>query len=348
MTKPKHTLEGVKASVLGVALTNKMAGSDSYNSYLSNLDKQLTENSETRTQEPIPFYKEGVASPAGYVIETDRQVMVCYHGTQFGKIMGSGGTEIKHDLQMGKEGMQFGDKNLKVHRGFKAEYESSKGSLFEALKQVNPDQEVNVAGHSLGGAASQIFALDVATNHPKIKIGAVHTYGSPRVMSIEAAQEYNAVGLGDKTLRIKQKADPVPRLAPKRAGYAHVGDKISVKAGEKSVHSGSVYRKIGMKGLKKEDISGARKADEPLPIETYCSAVKRMTSEAFNTALNSAKKMSASVSQAISETKDVMASKVKEMVTGMMKGFMQKSSSGKAYNAVPQSQGKIEDKGRSR
>ena len=33
----KHTLEGVKASVLGVALTNKTVGKDSYDTYLSNL-----------------------------------------------------------------------------------------------------------------------------------------------------------------------------------------------------------------------------------------------------------------------------------------------------------------------
>lgn len=306
-------------------------------------DDQLKENRETRTKAPIPFYKEGVKSPAGYVIETDKQVMVCYHGTQFNKILSSGGTEIKHDLQIGQKTMKFGNNNLKVHRGFKSEYESSKESLFEALRQTDPNKTVNASGHSLGGATSQIFALDAATNHPKIKIGMVHTYGSPRVFSIEAAQKYNEVGLGDKTLRIKQKYDPVPRLVPKKKGYAHVGSKVSVNANVKSVHSGSIYRKIGSKVLTVDDIANARQSDKPVPIKTYCTAISRLTKETFLAALESIKK----ISKSISETKDVISNNVNKMVSSMINGF-RKNTSNLNYKNVPTIPKQVKDKGTSR
>jgi hypothetical protein len=340
------TLEGVKASVLGVALTNKNPGSESYITYLGNLDAQLAANGETRTKEPIPFYKEGVKDPAGYVIETGSQVMVCYHGTQFGKIFGSGAKEVMHDLQTGQESMKFGDKNLKVHRGFKAEYEASKNSLFEALGKVDKSKTVNVAGHSLGGATSQIFALDAAANHPEIKIGEVHTYGGPRVLSIEAAKEYNTIGLGDRTLRVKQKYDPVPRLVSKKDGYAHVGDKISVHSGAKSIHSGSVCRKIGSKVLTKEDISGARKSDEPMDIETYRDAISRLTKETFMAAITFVNKISGSISKAAVEKASAVQNKTKEFVISMVKKFMKQSSADVVrHNVVPIGKSRIQDQG---
>ncbi|MEK6734767.1 MAG: lipase family protein [Pseudomonadota bacterium] len=326
------TLESIKAAALGVALTNKGPESQKYDEYLKNLKDQLAQNGDSIVGEPIPFYKEGVKSPAGYVIETNNQVMVCYHGTQFGKVFGSGGTEIRHDLQTEQVNMQFGDQQLGVHKGFKAEYDASKESLYAALKKVDTSKGVSISGHSLGGAVAQIAALDATANpkDPPIKINEVVTFGGPRVLSNEAAAEYNKLRLSEKTMRIKQKWDPVPRLVPKSKNYAHVGNKISVDAGTNSVHSGSVYRKIGKKVLNEDHVKNARSSDEPVTMETYLDIVMRVTKEQFAAAIKS-------VNGAINIAHEYLSKNTK-LVGKMIAGFMNRANTVPTTTVTPNQQ----------
>ncbi len=281
MSKDSHRLEDVQTAVLAVALTNKKPDSPKYEQYKQNLVEQLEKSGEKIVKGPIPFYKKGVKSPAGYVIETDKEVLVCYHGTQFGKVFGSGGKEILHDLQISRAKMNFGGQEVSVHSGFKAEFESSKESLYQALAQTNlKDKGVHLAGHSLGGAASQIAAMDLST-HFGVKVNKVTTFGGPRVFTKDAADLYNSKGLGDVTLRVKQNLDPVPRLVP-RGMYHHTGKKISLKSSKRSVHSGAVYRDIGTKKVTEKDIANARESDKPWSFtESYVKPVMKMTKAAF-------------------------------------------------------------------
>lgn len=242
--------------------------------------------------EPIPFYKEGnIESPAGYVIETNKEVMVCYHGTQFRKLMGSGGTEVKNDLTIVQRPMKFGEKEVNVHLGFKKEYETSKESLREALTKVDPNKEIHTSGHSLGGAVAQIAALDLSTNQNK-KVSAVTTFGSPRVFSTNAAKLYSEKGLSDVTLRVKQNKDPIPRAVPKKLGYAHAGNKISLDSNIRldGLHGGITYAKItnritdvDMKNIKKSDIDkdNSAKVKKDYSIKGYMQAVKRTAKRLF-------------------------------------------------------------------
>ncbi|MBN8511470.1 MAG: lipase family protein [Rickettsiales bacterium] len=287
MSKDSHKLEDVQTAVLAAALSNKGPDSPKYEEYRQNLVKQLEKSGEKIVKGPIPFYKKGVKGPAGYVIETDKEVLVCYHGTKFGKIFGSGGKEILHDLQISRAKMNFGGQKVSVHSGFKAEFESSKESLYQALAQTNlKDKGVHLTGHSLGGAVSQIAAMDLST-HFGVKVNKVTTFGGPRVFAKDAAELYNSKGLGDVTLRVKQDRDPVPRLVP-RGMYHHTGRKITLKSSKRSIHSGAVYRDIATKKVTEKDIANARESDKPWSFtESYVKPVMRMTKAAFAIAYHS-------------------------------------------------------------
>lgn len=281
MSKDSHKLEDVQTAVLAVALANKSPDREQYKTRKQKLIEQLEKSGEKLVREPIPFYKKGVKGPAGYVIETDKEVLVCYHGTQFGKVFGSGGKEILHDLQISRAKMNFGGQEVSVHSGFKAEFESSKESLYQALAQTNlKDKGVHLAGHSLGGAVSQIAAMDLST-HFGVKVNKVTTFGGPRVFTKDAADLYNSKGLGDVTLRVKQDRDPVPRLVP-RGMYHHTGKKISIKSSKRGIHSGAIYRDLGAKKITQSDVANARESDKPWSFtEAYVKPVMKMTKAAF-------------------------------------------------------------------
>lgn len=186
-----------------------MDGSTKFQEYKANLEAEL-EKSGDSIRNTKPFYKnDGTKSPAGYVIETDTKTMICYHGTQF-----TNPREIMHDLQASKSEMQFGNKKYKVHTGFKKEYESSKDDLDRVLNEMKIDKTLEFSGHSFGGAVSHLAALDYKTRENAPEIKGLITFGSPRVFSKESAIEYNNL-LGQGTLRVKQKADLVPKIPPK-------------------------------------------------------------------------------------------------------------------------------------
>ncbi len=276
-----QTKETVKAMSWGVSLASKIPGKDGYKKSLKDLTETLRESGNNIIGTPEPFYKKGsTKNPAGYVIKTDKEVMVCYHGTQFNKLLGSGAREAINDLRIAKSTMQFGDHKGKVHTGFKIEYELSKDSLMQALDKVNTDdpKPLHISGHSLGGAVAQIAALDLTTNAQK-KVSAVTTFGGPRVFSKATAQFYTDKELSNKTLRVKIGKDPVPRFPLEIFDYGHVGFKINVTQG---FHSGADYRK-NTDALTHEDINSKKESSlRNNSIKDYMKAVKRTPALAFS------------------------------------------------------------------
>ena len=270
--KESMTEDDVRAAMAGVSLSNKKKDGKGYQAYEDAL-KQEIKDQDGKFIKATPFYKKGVKSPAGYVIETDKETMVSYHGTQFGKFFGSGGREVFHDMQMQKSKMKLGDQECGVHAGFKKEYDNSRDDLYRVLQEVkgNPAKPVVFSGHSLGGAVANIAALDASANNKLPNgqtVGGVVTFGAPRVLSKEAAQVYNNQGLADKTLRVKQGWDVVPRIPSESLGYAHVGKKVKLDAGMNAVHSGKVYRKMS-KSMSSGTVSEARDS-RPINLES-CS-----------------------------------------------------------------------------
>lgn len=287
------TVDNIKSNMLGVALSRTIEGKKErdkrkdYGLCKAELEEQLAKEGD-KLNKATPFYKNGdKTNIAGYVIETDNKTMVCYHGTRFKEALsGHGKQEVKNDLNSKLTNMKFGDAEHSVHEGFKKEYESSKDSLYEILNNRKNKTPIDFTGHSLGGAVAGIAALDAATNRPEIKIGSVVNFGCPRFLSPKAAKLYKAIGLSDKTLRVKQTLDPVPRVPPKSI-FQHVGNSIKMDASPyfSLVHGSGVYKKIIDK-LTDQDLSKQKASRDYNSFAAYKYIVNKLEKSALLKAMD--------------------------------------------------------------
>ena len=171
-----------------------------------------------------PFYKtygdlSKTRQIAGYVIKTEKEVIVSYRGSIHL-------LDFYRDAQFAKDVMQFGDSPQELHAGFIKDYASSlldRNRVFDEL-QISREQSIVFTGHSLGGAVAQVAALDYAARDPvqQHNIRAIYTFGAPRVFSTQSSNFYNE-NLADKTLHIMAKGDPIVRVPPADWGFAHTG-----------------------------------------------------------------------------------------------------------------------------
>lgn len=138
-------------------------------------------------------------------------------------------TNVKTDLKFIPT--SYEDKG-NVHRGFNQAYNSIKGPLAELLnknlkKHTSDSMKFHISGHSLGGALANLCAVDLQKNH-HLNVEEVITFGAPRVFDKKAAIYYQDSGLGDKTLRIIQQRDPVPKILTGKIGFRHVGKELKL------------------------------------------------------------------------------------------------------------------------
>jgi predicted lipase len=132
----------------------------------------------------------------------------------------------------------------RVHSGFQDAYESvRKGLISHMIKlRTNYDGmwrrfEVEITGHSLGGALSTLLAVELEALG--FRIARVTTFGSPRVGDWRFADYYDEK-LGDRTHRFTHAHDAVPSLPPRLLGYHHVATEVFQNAeGEYVVGDGS-------------------------------------------------------------------------------------------------------------
>lgn len=99
--------------------------------------------------------------------------------------------------------------------------------LFNALQQL-PDAatEIFITGHSLGGALASLFTLDLAVSLPDIGITSI-TFASPKVGAHVWQRTYNETyKLLNKTIRVCNDYDWVPRLPP--IGFYAIGQEFAV------------------------------------------------------------------------------------------------------------------------
>lgn len=117
-----------------------------------------------------------------------------------------------------------------VHVGFDVAWKEVMGEIDEAvtnaLKQ-NPNYNIVIAGHSLGGAVATLVATHFRSNGCDVD---EFTYGSPRVGNIIFAQY--ATSRNGTTYRVTHEGDPVPRLPPLLLGYRHLSPEYWLHDGE--------------------------------------------------------------------------------------------------------------------
>lgn len=240
--------------------------SNNYGSYQDKLIQLITPDDIMSVKSFHKNYNQNI--PTGVVIETKDYIMVSYRGTQI-----TNPWEIFHDSQLHRKNMKFGNQHHLIHSGFITEYEESKESLKKTLSEVSPNKPIIFCGHSLGGALSNIAALDFTTNKVmgNSEIAGVITFGSPRVFSHRAANFYNYLGLGNKTIRVVQKGDPIPEMAPYSL-YKHTGKKVEIASFKAPTHSSKAYRNIAGT-LKDHHIKQASKGDD---FEKYLGRILTM------------------------------------------------------------------------
>jgi hypothetical protein len=111
-----------------------------------------------------------------------------------------------------------------VHQGFLQAlddvWEPVKTHLALLRQPGSPPRTLWITGHSLGGALA-ILAADYA-RQAGLPVQGVYTFGSPRMGDRGFKQEYTQSGLAQKTYRMINNHDPVPRVPPPIL-YTHVG-----------------------------------------------------------------------------------------------------------------------------
>ncbi len=265
----------LKQAVYGVSISNKDLDKKSkkLDKYIEKLDGYLAEDGDSFLH-ATPF-----GDKNGCVIVTKNKVMVCYHGTKFEDYFSSDADdkkrarrEMDNNLLTSPAKMNFGDKEVDVHKGYKNEYEQSKNNMLKilngALEHPNDQKPIEFNGHSLGGAVATIAALDFVCSNSNIDVNrvSVNSFGAPKFFSSGAKELCKEKGLENKITRVAQYLDPVVNF-PRNGKYEHVGKEISL-VGAATLHSTNTYRKIADKKLAPKHIdpslSGYRKLVEKL------------------------------------------------------------------------------------
>lgn len=253
----------VEIAAWGVSLATH---SKNYGSYQDELIKLITPDNIMSVKSIEKNYKN--ATPSGVVVETKDYILVSFRGTELVNLW-----EVFHDSQLHRRRVKFGKESHLIHSGFITEYEESKESLKKALSETSPDKPIIFSGHSLGGAMANIAALDFATN--KVmgdrEVGGVITFGAPRVLSHRAASLYTRLGLSEKSVRVVQKGDPIPELAPFSL-FKHTGKEVLINEPKGPIHTSRAYRKIAGR-IQPHHIEGARMVDR---FERYLAKILTM------------------------------------------------------------------------
>ena len=146
-----------------------------------------------------------------FVAGKDDFLIVCFRGT-------SSGTDAIVDLKFRKTEAYGGEG--RVHRGFKGSLDSVWPELEEVVKELGKDKPLFVCGHSLGAALSLLAAYRFAAN--SYEVGAVYTYGSPRVGNKRYKEVFNDLLEGKTFIHINNK-DIVTQMPLRFLGYRHMG-----------------------------------------------------------------------------------------------------------------------------
>lgn len=164
--------------------------------------------------------------------ETDAQCYVIYNRyTTFIVFRGTSTlTDWKADLNISQEEM-YGDKHVKIHRGFKRQYWSVKDDILKCVEK-NLYRPIVVIGHSLGGALAQVCAVDIKMRHNVLCDISVFTIGSPRVGNRSFVNLYNK--MIKNSYRLKNKGDVITYF-PMKSSYCHVHSSICFDKGDVSI-----------------------------------------------------------------------------------------------------------------
>ena len=119
---------------------------------------------------------------------------------------------------------------IRLHEGFA----SAAAAVYADIKPyLNSNYQINITGHSLGGAVAAILAMHLSID--RYSIGRVVTFAQPKITDMQGAKTYAYLNI----LRVTTDKDAVPLLPPFSFNsvslseiYWHVGDEILLYSGE--------------------------------------------------------------------------------------------------------------------
>lgn len=136
-------------------------------------------------------------------------------------------TDWRLDMRFWKKRIPYDNASskIRVHSGFITAYKSD--VVRKKIHQYITDDicNIQITGHSLGGALAILCAVDLQYNFPH-KDYEVVVFGCPRVGNAAFAKSYNKRVFN--TIRVENGNDIVTKLPPALLGYRHVGVRFKV------------------------------------------------------------------------------------------------------------------------
>jgi len=131
----------------------------------------------------------------------------------------------------------------RVHKGFARAVDSVFDRVRYAIFELHDKaHRIYFTGHSLGGDLAMMTAL-IFSWRSAFAVEGVYTYGAARWCDYLTARDYN-VELKERTFRVVNSEDIVPRVPGILMGYRHVGQEVYFTDGGKKVLNPSVWRKV--------------------------------------------------------------------------------------------------------
>ncbi|KAG9307679.1 hypothetical protein G9A89_023244 [Geosiphon pyriformis] len=134
--------------------------------------------------------------------------------------------------------------NAKIHRGFLEAYQSLNEDVVEQVQSLIKTYlsfSVRVAGRSLGGALSVIFALDLKNQIPSLVSNQnffIYTYGQPRIDNNVLAKYIDSQ---ISVNRITHTSDLLTHIPSRLFGYQHSSGEYWIKNDLKTFNTSTIY-----------------------------------------------------------------------------------------------------------
>eukprot|EP01125_Pyxidicula_operculata_P005837 TRINITY_DN2037_c0_g2_i1.p1 TRINITY_DN2037_c0_g2~~TRINITY_DN2037_c0_g2_i1.p1 ORF type:complete len:1050 (-),score=164.06 TRINITY_DN2037_c0_g2_i1:50-3199(-) len=107
-----------------------------------------------------------------------------------------------------------------VHRGFATATLTIWDIVQPIFSRIYKGQKVWVSGYSFGGSVAHLVGYLI--QHAGNEVSGIYTYGTPKIGDTPFSEAYNAI-LKDKTYRVVNSGDFVPRIQPRTMGWRTIG-----------------------------------------------------------------------------------------------------------------------------
>ena len=187
-------------------------------SYLSNINEIIKEAKNYSILLPniLYFYNNTDKDSQAFMYIDNNKIFLTFRGTESFK-------DAYCDIDVRRHSLENG---CKIHNGFYEQFHVLKEAIeYDIDNNINNITEINISGHSLGGALATIASAFFGEKYKNIKINC-YTFGCPRVGNDKFVNWFHE-NIKDNW-RICNNSDPVPSL-PMSSRFYHVNNKINLK-----------------------------------------------------------------------------------------------------------------------